>query len=137
MQLPSGLVQDVIAKAVRESVRQLAREMRQPVMDIRQMVEGTARELEYGMLIRGTDGVTMTATERLDTREMQISFDFPGFKWTQLIDPRLHESMTGDRRGPHYMQDRPLYYAELPETATRPSRGDDPAYMADIPHKVF
>jgi len=139
MRVPDGLMQDVLARAVRETVRQLVIEMREPVLDIRHRIEVEAGEIERGMLIRGTEPPRMTAVESLENGDTHVTFDFPGFRWTQIIDREMQRSLLS-RDGPTFMRDQDIYYVDQPPVPSARVVMDTPdvqSYRNDIPVKVL
>lgn len=136
VKLPSDLLQYIIGEAVRETVLSLAREMRGPVVDIRRYVDCEVHAIQQGMLVRGDEDVRMTTTESMENGDTHVTFDFPSFRWTHIIDRDMQRSLLRSD-GPTYMRDRDLYYAELPQSPVRLDTPDVQSFRDDVPYKVI
>ena len=108
--------------------------MEEPVHDVRSKIEREIARIEKGMVIRVDDNASVSSRRMNDIGDVQVSFDFPQFQWTQIIDRETIRSIKGEKSGIMYMQDRPLYYTKNAGTY----RGDDGSLPSStIPYKTF
>jgi len=105
--------------------------MRGPLFEIEAMADASKRGLKSGMLIRGDERPVLSCFDELERGDKHITFSFPGFKWTQILDRTMVQSMLNPS-GPTFMSDRRLYYTDE-ETVAPLSRQLDPE---TFPHEI-
>lgn len=125
VRMPDGVLQDLLTRAVREATHTISNLMARNIVDMREHSEELARMVEGGMIIRSDNQGYVSSRERLDTGDHQVTFEFPSFRWTQMLDRHRMENMMG-RRGPVYMPDQPIHVMEGHRNP-RPFNGMDEA----------
>lgn len=109
--MPEGILQDLLARAIREATFTIAKQMAPQILDIRKHSEQMARMVEADMIIRSDNQGYMASKERIESGDIEVTFEFPSFRWTQMLERHMLEDMMG-RAGPVHMPDRPIHVME-------------------------
>jgi hypothetical protein len=60
----------------------------------------------------------------METGDYHVTFEFPEFRWTHIVDRHMLESMTGYRKGPVMMSNHPI---QMVSVDSIPAWGDPDA----------
>jgi len=133
IELPSGLLEDLLRTSVNKTVREMTIEMWNTIRDINGFNEAVGEELLSNMIIRTSETPTASIVEDVERGDKHITFNFPAFRWTHVVDRHMLENLKSGRSSPTIMRDGPIYHMDSPYS---PARGSQ-SYMDDVPVKII
>lgn len=112
-QMPSEVMETVLEHAVHKLSNLIVQEMEPVFPDVRDYISRKVQEIEEGMFVRISDrkGAVTVDPAPDGTR---ITFTFPEFRWTHIVDPIMQRSICRSGRGATYAPDKDIPYLTEP-----------------------
>ncbi len=113
VQMPPDIMKRMFDAALDKASFELSKQMLPRLMDVRGYMAEELSMIKGGMLIRSDERGYMETSERFDTGDTHVTFTFPGFRWTQIIDRDLKENLL-PMGGPQFRDNRDIFYTDEP-----------------------